>query len=262
MAIINVTPDSFYDGGRYEDVDAALRRAEQVLDEGADLLDIGGQSTRPGAPEAGLEQERRRVLPVVEALVRRGLPLPISVDTWRGPVAEAALDRGAVIVNDVSGGRRDPLLLDAAGRAGAAVVLMHMRGTPRTMQADVRYDDLLSEVVSALRSSCAAATAAGVPAERQAVDPGVGFGKSAQGCVELLAGLGALASLERPVLVGASRKSFLGTLFGHEPQDRLAGSLAAAVAAVDAGASIVRVHDVAATRRAVDVAAAIRDARR
>jgi len=262
MAILNVTPDSFFDGGRYASVDAALQRADRVLQEGADLLDIGGESTRPGADEVGEEAELERVMPVLEALARRGYPLPISVDTWRGRVAREGLQRGAVIVNDVSGGLRDPGLLAEAARAGAAVVLMHMRGTPRTMQADVRYTHLLSEVADALADRCAAATAAGIPAERQAIDPGIGFGKSAQGCVDLLANLGCLHARDRPILVGASRKSFLGRLFGHEPEQRLEGSLIAAGAAVHDGASIVRVHDVGATRRAVDVAGALRDARR
>jgi len=261
MAILNVTPDSFSDGGLYHRVDAAVARAWQVVDEGADLLDLGGESTRPGSAGVSEAEELARVLPVLEALASAdpSYPLPISIDTSRAGVARAALEAGACLVNDVTAGEREPGILPVVADAGAAVVLMHMRGTPRTMQANVRYEDLVGEVAGYLRTRCEAATAAGIPAERQAVDPGIGFGKSPEGCLRLIAHLNRLEELERPVLLGASRKSFLGRLFGHEPGQRRAGSLAAAVAATERGASILRVHDVAATRRAVDVAAAFRE---
>lgn len=259
MAILNVTPDSFFDGGRYDGVDRAVERALEAVGEGADVLDVGGESTRPGSAGITADEEMDRVLPVLDALRDARYPLPISVDTSRASVADAALRAGAVIVNDVSGGRRDPELLRVAAERGAAVVLMHMRGTPRTMQGNVRYHDLVGEVAASLADSCAAATAAGVPVSHQAVDPGIGFGKSPEGCLELIARLDLLEPLGRAVLVGASRKSFLGRLFDLAPADRLVGSVVAAAAAVERGASIVRVHDVAATRQAVDLAAALRD---
>ena len=264
MAILNVTPDSFSDGGLFDRVDAAVERAWQVVEEGADVLDLGGESTRPGAQGVSEAEELRRVLPVLEALgsSQRSYPLPISIDTSRAVVARAALDAGARIVNDITAGERDPEILSVAADAGAAVVLMHMRGTPRTMQGNVSYEDLVGEVAGYLRGRCDAATAAGVPVDRQAIDPGIGFGKSPQGCLQLIARLERFADLERPVLVGASRKSFLGHLFGQEPGQRRHGSVAAAVASVERGASILRVHDVAATRQAVDVASALRDAGR
>ena len=260
MAILNVTPDSFFDGGRYDGLDRAQRRAWAVVEEGADLLDVGGESTRPGAAEVGEDEEARRVVPLVEALVSAGYPLPISLDTTRAAIVRAGLAAGAVIVNDVSGGLREPAVLKAAAEAGAAVVLMHMRGTPRTMQADVRYDDLIDDVIDHLRACCASASAAGVPADHQAIDPGIGFGKSPEGCLELIAGLDRLAVLGRPILLGASRKSFLLHAFGQEGEDRMVGSVVAAAVGVARGASILRVHDVRSTRLAVDVAAGLAEA--
>ena len=260
MAILNVTPDSFFDGGRYDALDAARLRAWAAVEEGADVLDVGGESTRPGAPEVSEDEELRRTLPLLEVLAASGYPLPISIDTARARVAREALARGARIVNDVSGGARDPSLLDEVAAASAAVVLMHMRGSPRTMQRNVTYDDLLGEVTERLGACCAAASAAGVPAASQAVDPGIGFGKSPEGCLQLVAHLEDLAALGRPILLGASRKSFLGRAFGHEGDDRLIGSAVIAAAGVLHGASILRVHDVRATRLAVDVAAGLVEA--
>ncbi|MCP4867540.1 MAG: dihydropteroate synthase [Proteobacteria bacterium] len=262
MAILNVTPDSFFDGGRYAAVDAAVARAFEAIDEGADVLDIGGESTRPGSAGVTVEEELARVVPVLQALRDRGCPLPISIDTSRAAVAAAAVELGAVLVNDVSGGSREPEILDVAASAGAAVVLMHMRGSPRTMQSNVRYDDLFGEVSATLAACCEAADAAGIPADRQAIDPGIGFGKSPQGCLDLIARLDKFASLDRAVLVGASRKSFLGRRFGLAPADRLVGSAVIAAASAERGASIVRVHDVAASRQAVDIASALRKASR
>ncbi|MBN96198.1 MAG: dihydropteroate synthase [Deltaproteobacteria bacterium] len=262
MAIVNVTPDSFFDGGRCSELGPALERAWEVVADGADILDIGGESSRPGAEVVEEAEERRRVLPLIEALVNgnRPYPLPISIDTTSASVADAALQSGACIVNDITGGTRDPRILDVCAEHGAGIILMHMRGTPRTMQDDVSYNDLVGEVTSHLEQCCRAATRAGIPAAHQAVDPGIGFGKSAAGCLEILGRLHALAALERPVLIGASRKSFLGRAFGHEGDERLMGSAMAAGLAIHQGASIVRVHDVRATRLAVDVASGVRRA--
>ncbi len=253
MAILNVTPDSFYDGGRYRGLHAALARAWAVVDEGADLLDIGGESTRPGAADVGPTEEAARVTPVIEQLVKAGYPLPISIDTTRASVAAGALDVGAVIVNDVSGGVREPEILRVAARGGAAVILMHMRGSPQTMGAHADYGDIVTEVRDALAERCRAADAAGIPPERQCVDPGIGFAKTAAGSLELVAHLGALDSLHRPILVGASRKSFLGRLFGQEEEERHWGSLAVAAWSAAEGAHILRVHDVRSTRCVLDV---------
>ncbi len=261
MAILNVTPDSFYDGGRYQGLDAALSRAWTVVEEGADVLDIGGESTRPGAADIGGEEEAARVQPVIERLVAQGYPLPISVDTTRADVAAAAVDAGAVIVNDVSGGLREPAILGVAARAGAAVILMHLRGTPRTMAANAEYEDVVGEVADALALRCAAADEAGIPRASQCVDPGIGFAKTAVGSLELLARIRALRELGRPVLVGASRKSFLGHLFGQHGDQRRWGSLAVAAWSAIEGADIVRVHDVEATRGILDVTRGLLDAR-
>ncbi|MEE2827822.1 MAG: dihydropteroate synthase [Myxococcota bacterium] len=264
MAILNLTADSFFDGGRYESLQAAQERAWEVVEEGADVLDLGGESSRPGSEGVSEEEELARVLPVLD-LLRSGprpYPLPISVDTSRARVAQEALEAGASIINDISGGTREPRILEVTAEHGAAIVLMHMRGTPRTMQDNVAYEDLIDETRDQLASSCATATAAGIPPERQAIDPGIGFGKSPEGCLDLIGNLSAFAELQRPILVGASRKSFLGRAFGHGLEERLEGSLSAAALSVAAGASILRVHDVLATRRAVDVAARIRDSRR
>jgi len=262
MGILNVTPDSFFDGGKHQAIEDALRRARVVVEEGGDILDIGGESTRPGSAGVSVDEELDRVVPVIRALRQSSsmYPLPISIDTSRAEVAEAALEAGAEVVNDVSGGSREPEILHVAARHGAGTILMHMRGSPATMQDQVDYNDLVADVIAELQASCAAATAAGIPTSHQAIDPGIGFGKSAKGCLELIARLQEFEELQRPVLVGASRKSFLGVAFGHQGDDRLVGSLLASGHSVTAGASIVRVHDVALTRLAVDVAAGIRDA--
>ncbi len=254
MAALNVTPDSFSDGGDYFDRSAALDRALQMVDEGADLLDVGGESSRPGAAPVDEAEELRRVLPVVEHLASR-VGVPVSVDTYKAGVARRAVDAGASIINDISGLRMDPAMAATVAAAGCAVVVMHMRGTPRTMQTDTGYDDLVGEVYAGLAGSLAVAEAAGVPRDRVWVDPGIGFGKSARGNLVLLQRLSEFAGLGCPVLVGASRKSFIGKTLGiDDPKDRVEGSLAAAVVAVWNGARVVRVHDVKATRRAVDLA--------
>ncbi len=259
MGILNVTPDSFFDGGRYVDVAAAVARAWSMALEGAGVLDIGAESTRPGSDGVPPAAQLDRLLPVLRALAdpsgpRGPFPLPISVDTTSSVVAAGALAAGACIVNDVTGGRADPRILQVAADAGAAIVLMHMRGTPRDMQQHTEYDDLVEEVAAALQERCEAACAAGVPPEHQAIDPGIGFSKTPEGCVELIGRLAELRRLGRPILLGASRKSFLGRRFGLEGDGRLHGSVAAAVLGLAQGAEILRVHDVAATAAAIQVA--------
>jgi dihydropteroate synthase len=257
MGVLNVTPDSFSDGGRDAGPEAAAERGLALLEAGADLLDVGGESTRPGADPVEPDEERARVLPVVEALLRARPEARISVDTRRASVARAALEAGASMVNDVSafGGEGMPELV---AEAGCPVVLMHMRGTPRTMQAHTAYDDLLGEIVDELAAAVAKARAAGVRGDRILVDPGIGFGKSFTGNELILRQLQTFRSVGQPVAIGASRKRFIGARTGvEEPARRLAGSLAAAVAAALGGAAVVRAHDVAATREALAVADAI-----
>jgi dihydropteroate synthase len=260
MGIVNVTPDSFSDAGDTFDPEAALDRALAQVEEGADILDVGGESTRPGAAEVDAEEEAGRVVPLIAKLAAR-VKVPLSVDTVKASVARRAMDAGASVVNDVSGLRLDPEMARTAAETGAALVVMHMRGTPRDMQSDTRYGDLVGEIHASLAASVAAALEAGVPREAIAVDPGIGFGKSVAGNLVLLRRLREFAGLGRPILVGVSRKSFIGKTLGIErPKDRLEGSLAAAAVAVMNGAHILRAHDVAATRRAADLAWAIRTA--
>jgi dihydropteroate synthase len=260
MGIVNVTPDSFADGGRYLDPAAAVRHARALAAEGADLLDVGAESTRPGAAPVASAEERARLLPVLERLLD-GPPCPVSVDTSKPDVAAAALALGAHMVNDVTALAGGPALAELCAAHGAALALMHMRGTPRTMQADPRYDDLLGEVRTGLAVAVATAEAAGVAPDSICVDPGIGFGKTVAHNLTLLRRLDAFRAIGKPILVGPSRKSFLGALLDQLPAtERLEGTLAACVMAVVAGAHILRVHDVAAVRRAVRVAEAIRDA--
>jgi dihydropteroate synthase len=260
MGIVNVTPDSFSDSGLAFDATAALRRCEALLHEGADILDIGGESTRPGAPDVPVAEELRRVLPVVRGAV--GLGVPISVDTRKAEVMRAVLDAGADIVNDVQA-LRDPAALAAcAAHPLAGVCLMHMKGEPATMQSMAVYDDVTREVGEYLTAQVQRVCAAGIAAERIVVDPGYGFGKTLEHNCRLLAQQARLLALGRPLLVGLSRKSMLGALTGGKPAaDRLPASLAAALAAVEAGAAVVRVHDVAATVDALKVWHAVRPAR-
>jgi dihydropteroate synthase len=260
MGIVNVTPDSFADGGRYLDPAAAVRQARALAAEGADLLDVGAESTRPGSPGVPADEERARLLPVLERLLHDS-PCPVSVDTSKPEVAEAALALGAHMVNDVTGLAGGPELARVCAAHGAGLTVMHMRGTPRTMQVDPRYDDLLGEVRAGLETAVALAEGAGVAPESLCVDPGIGFGKTVAHNLTLLKRLDVLRSIGKPILVGPSRKSFIGALLDHlPPAERLEGTLAACIMAVMAGAHIVRVHDVAAVRRAVRVAEAVRDA--
>lgn len=256
MGILNVTPDSFSDGGLHADAGAAMRRAETMVREGADILDVGGESTRPGAEPVPAAEEIRRVVPVVRAAAALGVF--VSVDTGKAEVARAALDAGAAIVNDVTA-LGDPRMAETVRAFGAGLVLMHMRGTPSTMQDDPRYDDVVREVSAYLAGRRDAAEAAGVARERIVLDPGLGFGKTTAHNVALVRRLDALCALGSPVLIGASRKRFLGALTGVEnPGRRVIASVAAAVAARLGGASVLRVHDVAATVEALRVADAVR----
>ncbi len=261
MGILNTTPDSFSDGGRFFSVDAAVEQGERLLAEGADILDVGGESTRPmGAVSVEAAQERRRVVPVIEALRRRHASAPISVDTVKSEVAAAAVDAGATIVNDVSGFRLDARMGAVCAGSGVGVILMHSRGTVSEMGTYqyAQYEDVVDTVVAELRDRVAAATAAGVEMEAIAVDPGIGFAKRSEHSLAVLAGLPHVVSLGFPVVVGASRKRFVGELSGvREPSARVAGSVGASVAALFGGARIFRVHDVAAHRQALDVAWAI-----
>jgi dihydropteroate synthase len=259
MGILNVTPDSFSDGGHFVDPAEALRRAERMVEEGADLLDVGGESTRPGADPVDVDTELHRVLPVLR-LLRDRLAVPVSIDTRRAEVAAAALDEGAAIVNDISG-LRDPEMAAVVAERGAGLVVMHMRGTPATMQAHTAYDRVVDEVVEELRAPLARADAAGIEPDHVVVDPGIGFAKTAAQNLQLIAGLSALSVLGRPVLLGVSRKAFLGSLLGDIPPRERAGATAAAcVAGLFAGARIFRVHDVRPVRQALTVAEAIRAA--
>jgi dihydropteroate synthase len=261
MGVVNATPDSFSDGGRHLDRDAAVACAERLLAEGADLVDVGGESTRPGAADVPAEEEIRRVVPVVAALRARGCAAPISIDTRKAEVARAALDAGADLVNDVSA-LADPALAELVAARGVPVVLMHMRGTPADMASRAVYGDVVGEVERELAGSLARAVALGVLEERVILDPGLGFAKRAEHSVALIAALPRLrARLGRPLLVGPSRKSFIAAVAGGAAAgERLPGTLAAVAACVLAGVEYVRVHDVAAARQAALVAAAIRDA--
>ncbi len=253
MGIVNVTPDSFSDGGLSLDARAARARIGADAAAGAAICDVGAESTKPGSARVPPGEQLRRLAPLVAALRDDPAPVPLSVDTTHAAVADALMDVGACVVNDVSAGREDPELLALAARRGAAVVLMHMRGQPRDMQDDPRYDDVVEDVRAFLDGRIDAAVAAGVPRERILVDPGIGFGKTLQHNVALLAGLPRLRSLGCRVLVGLSRKGLVGALTGKPIEGRAAGSVAGALAAVAAGADVVRVHDVADTVDALAV---------
>jgi dihydropteroate synthase len=258
MGIVNVTPDSFSDGGLFLDAEAAIEHGRLLAGDGADILDVGGESTRPGAEAVGAEIELERVAPVVEALAGDAGPgVPVSIDTSKAAVAEAALDAGAAIVNDVTALRADPELGPLCADRGCEVVLMHMLGSPRTMQDDPRYDDVVDEVKAFLVARIATALEAGIGEERIWLDPGIGFGKTVEHNLELLRRLGELGELGRPLVIGTSRKRFLGTLTGREVGDRLGGTIASNVLAAAAGADVLRVHEVAPMREALDIAEAI-----
>lgn len=260
MGILNVTPDSFSDGGRFNMVDKALARAMEMAEQGADIIDIGGESTRPGAAKVSVEEEIARVVPVIEALSQKS-GIPISIDTYKSLVAQKSLEAGASIVNDISGLRFDSQMAGVAAEFKAGLVLMHIKGTPEDMQEDPQYNDLLGEIKSYLNGSIKIALEAGVEQSAIAIDPGIGFGKTVEHNLSLIKNLGYFKDLGCPIVIGASRKSFIGKLNNDIPAtERLPGSLAAAVLAVQNGAAIIRCHDVAETKQALQVARAVESA--
>ena len=256
MGVVNVTPDSFFDGGRYLDTTAAVAHAVRLVEEGADLLDIGAESTRPGADVVNEEEECRRVLPVVTA-VARAVTVPISIDTSKAAVARAALDAGAVLVNDVTALQGDPAMVDVVARSGAGIVLMHMYGTPRTMQQDPCYGDVVGEISGFFEERIRFAMTHGIVRRQIILDPGIGFGKLLVHNLTLLAQLRHFEQFECPLLIGVSHKAFLGQLVDRPVQERQWATAAAVALAVDRGAGILRVHDVRGMRDVVQVAAAI-----
>jgi len=260
MAILNVTPDSFSDGGLYLDLDVATREAKRMVGEGADILDVGGESTRPGSEPVPAQEQIARVIPVIERL-RAHLPeeLPISIDTTRSEVACAALTAGASLVNDVSAGRDDQAMLDLVAERGASIALMHMQGTPKTMQNDPFYDDVVKDVLSFLLDRAGVAQRAGVARERILLDPGIGFGKRKEDNLCLIANLHRFVATGYPVLLGTSRKRFMGAVCGAtQPSELGAATVATTALGVMSGVRVFRVHDVKQNRQAADVAAAIR----
>jgi dihydropteroate synthase len=256
MGVVNVTPDSFSDGGAFEDAVAAVAHAGRLVAEGAGIVDVGGESTRPGADPVPVDEELRRVVPVVEGVVAARLNAQVSIDTMKLAVAEAAVDAGASYVNDVTAFRHEPELAGLVADRGLDCCLMHMLGEPRTMQRDPHYDDVVDDVKAFLEERMAAATAAGIPEERIQLDPGIGFGKTLEHNLELLRRLGELVALGRPIVVGTSRKTFLGRITGRDVTERVHATVATSVMAFERGARVFRVHDVAATADALAVAAA------
>ncbi len=260
MAILNVTPDSFSDGGRFASLDEAVKQTERLISEGADILDVGGESTRPGSARVSADEEVKRVVPVIEAVAKR-FDVPVSIDTSKAEVARAAIDAGAEIVNDISGFIFDPLLASVCAETDAGAVLMHLRGSFESMHSQEPVTDVIAEVARGWRESLGIAASAGVESDRVALDIGIGFGKTLAQNLELIAKLDKLVDefSRYPILVGASRKSFIGKILdGSPPDQRFGGSLAAATVAVWNGARIVRVHDVAETARAVRLTEALK----
>jgi dihydropteroate synthase len=259
MGVLNVTPDSFSDGGTFYDPRDALRRLGEMAGDGAVICDVGAESTRPGAAPVPADEQLRRLEPVLQAIAS-GCDVAVSIDTSSAAVARAALDAGVVLVNDVTAGRGDPDLLPLVAERGAAVCLVHMQGEPRTMQQAPHYDDVAGEVAAFLEDRLAAAVAAGIPEAHVVLDPGVGFGKRLGDNLTLLRELPRLSALGRPVVVGVSRKGMFGDLLGRQVDERLAGSLAAGLLAIDRGAAVLRVHDIRETADAIDVWRAVRGA--
>lgn len=255
MGVVNVTPDSFSDGGHFLQARVAVDHARRLIDEGADLLDVGGESTRPGAAPVALDEERRRVLPVIEAIAGAGVPL--SVDTQKPELMREAVIAGAALINDVNGFEA-PGALEAVAGSDCAICIMHRQGDPRTMQKAPQYSDVVAEVDAWLRQRAAAAVQAGIARERIVLDPGFGFGKTLEHNLALLRGLKVLAAAGYPVLAGLSRKSMIGALTGRPVGERMAGSIASALLAAQGGAAILRVHDVAATRDALKIWQAVK----
>ena len=258
LGVLNLTPDSFSDGGSYTDIDAAVTAAAWMVDDGADMIDIGGESTRPGAPRVDADEQSRRVLPILERLADH-VDTPLSVDTTQRAVAEKALDAGAAMVNDVSAGRDDPQLLELVAERGTPIVLMHMLGEPATMQNDPQYGDVVTEVRDFLLERMDAAVAAGASPSQVVIDPGIGFGKTTEHNLALLQRLDTLVATGQPVMLGASRKRFIGQITGQDlAAQRAAGTAGTTAIGVMAGVQMFRVHDVAVNRQAADVAHAVR----
>ncbi len=252
MGIINVTPDSFSDGGRYLNASAAVEHALRLVEEGADIVDIGGESTRPGAVPVSADDELTRVIPVIEG-IRRSSEIPISIDTTKASVAKAALNAGANMINDISAGRFDSEMFALAASKQVPICLMHMKGTPRTMQNDPHYDDVMVEIISFLKESMKLAEEAGVKREMIMIDPGIGFGKTVEDNLIILKRLGELKKLNAPIVIGTSRKSFIGKVLDVNVENRLEGTLATLAASIKGGASILRIHDVASAKRFMKV---------
>jgi len=257
MGIVNVTPDSFHDGGRFLRTKDAIAQALRMVEEGADIVDVGGESTRPGSRPISVSEEMHRILPVVEGIRARS-PVHISIDTTKADVAQEAIRLGVGIVNDVSAFRSDERMAEVVAHAGTFVVLMHMQGTPETMQREPTYTDVTEEVRCFLAERIRAAVGVGIPEERILVDPGIGFGKTLEHNLALIRGLGSLVELGRPVLVGLSRKAFLGAILDASSDERIEATIAANAAAILNGASIIRVHDAKEGRQTADVAARLR----
>ena len=259
MGVLNVTPDSFYDGGRYSNLRKAVERALEMVEEGADIIDIGGESSRPGANSVEEKEELERVIPVIKKLLSR-IKVPISIDTYKSGVAKKAIDAGASIVNDISALRMDEKMAKVIESSGVPVCLMHMQGTPRNMQRNPRYKDVVSEIFAFLRERIDFCEQAGIDIEKTIVDPGIGFGKTVLHNLEILKNLDQFKSLGRPIMIGVSRKSLIGKVLQLKPEERLEGSLASAIWSMTKGASILRVHDVRETKRAVKMVEAIAQA--
>ncbi len=260
MGVLNVTPDSFSDGGHYFERESALRRAYELVEEGADIIDIGGESTRPGADPVSMQEEIERTIPIIECVASR-IGVPVSIDTYKSEVAKRALDAGAVMVNDISGLRFDPEMIPLLARRRAVVVIMHMKGTPRDMQKDPKYDDLLGEISSFLERQALAAIEGGIEADRIVIDPGIGFGKTVDHNLEIMRRLEEFKSLGFPLLVGTSRKSFIGAVLDKPVEERIWGTAATVSFAVSGGADIVRVHDVREMVQVVRMTEAMREGR-
>ncbi|MEM9275521.1 MAG: dihydropteroate synthase [Cyanobacteria bacterium P01_F01_bin.143] len=245
MGILNVTPDSFSDGGQFNDLQAAIAQAQYMIDNGADIIDIGGQSTRPGAEQISVTEEFNRVIPIIKA-IRQQFSIPISVDTTRATIAQDAIAAGADLINDISGGTFDPEMFTVAAKLDVPIILMHIRGTPQTMQQMTDYQDLVTDIINALRHQIQNAIACGVPESKIIIDPGIGFAKTAEQNIELLRRLSEFNTLKVPILVGTSRKSFIGKIINQpEPQKRVWGTAATCCSAIMSGADILRIHDVA-----------------
>jgi dihydropteroate synthase len=258
VGILNITPDSFSDGGRFDSPEKAVEHCMRMVEDGASIVDIGGESTRPGSRPVTAEEEIDRVVPVI-GLIRKKSDVPISIDTTKPEVAEAALAEGADMINDVSGLRFAPALARVAAMRGVPIILMHSRKTPDVMQKDVRYEDLFGEILEELKGSIEVALDSGIPRSSIIVDPGIGFAKTAMHNIQVLAKLGFLASLHLPVMVGPSRKSFIGAMTGAEVHDRIGGTAAAVTAAVMGGANFLRVHEVAVMKQAAMIAFSMRE---